>query len=339
MTEKKVQTVIEALRIKSIELRKKLQDTGEFDPMQHPDEPVLFTGSVPSPVLAIARDLGKNEVLEKEILVGTSGQIFRQTMSSVGYEIDNGDYCMINLVPYKPVKNKPFSIKIQKAFFPIVQYLIKIINPDKIICMGYQSNSAIQGFTKITSILNFSKKCYGGVDMQFARGKGLTPKTIRIIPTAHPSFFQRNGGLKGSICREKFVKLIKAGLEGIEEQEPTIKQIVSGKPKKKSSSKKGKSSVQKDPIFRNTGKDKKVPQELVDEFVEDIKQLKDRGVQEYTLYTKWEEIQNLKIAKARVKEVLEIKNNLWTPKSPEDYLDLEPELIFCHGDMLSLIHI
>ena len=84
--------------------------------------------------------------------------------------------------------------------------------------------------------------------------------------------------------------------------------------------------------------------ELKENIVKDLSYVSQMDVREYTLYQKycevkqryptitvndlWEgERQVLKEEKQR-KALAEVKNNIWQPKTNEDYLELEPELIY-----------
>lgn len=333
MEDEKRRKYIEAIKKKSIELRKGFQGTKEFDPIQDPENPIIYTGNLDSKILILARDLGKTEVEKEEILIGRSGQIVRTVMSDLGYNLPN-DYVMMNIVPYKPYKNKVFSLDIRLPFFELMKYLIKLINPDTIISMGFEANEAIMGFETIPPILSYSRSNTGGF---LHKALNKSEKEFKIIPTPHPSYFLHNGGINGSICRNLFINLIKYGLNGIPEDDLGPIRVGRKKYKKKRDKNKEKDTKKiakkKDKIFKNkTNRSDKMPQEYIDLLVNDIKQLKEKGVKEYTLYQKWEEIQKLNLKKRDVKDVLEVKEKIYKSDNPECHLEIEPELIYCHGD-------
>jgi hypothetical protein len=77
--------------------------------------------------------------------------------------------------------------------------------------------------------------------------------------------------------------------------------------------------------------------------IEDLTYVSKMDVKEYTLYQKWCEVQdrypsevyNTLFGEERMlvdttqKELIDkVKNNIWIPESPDDYLDLQPELIY-----------
>lgn len=82
--------------------------------------------------------------------------------------------------------------------------------------------------------------------------------------------------------------------------------------------------------------------------IEELTYVSQMDVKEYTLYQKWCEVQDkypsvvvrdLWEGEKRVlqddeqrKLITQIKNNIWIPKTPEDYLELQPELIYCNKE-------
>jgi len=86
--------------------------------------------------------------------------------------------------------------------------------------------------------------------------------------------------------------------------------------------------------------------ELREKTIEELKYVSQMDVREYTLFQKWCEIQNkypsvvvndLWEGERRVlsdegqrRAIEEIKTNIWKPKDPEEYLALEPEMIYAN---------
>jgi len=60
---------------------------------------------------------------------------------------------------------------------------------------------------------------------------------------------------------------------------------------------------------------------------ENIKKVKQMSVEEYTLYRKWLEINETKWSQKELARIWEIKNTIWVPDDPMDYLKLEPIVI------------
>jgi len=70
--------------------------------------------------------------------------------------------------------------------------------------------------------------------------------------------------------------------------------------------------------------DKKTLKKL---FQDNIKFVSSMGVQTYTLYRKWQELNGIEWSISDKQKILDIKNNIWIPKKPNDYIDLEPEVL------------
>ena len=84
--------------------------------------------------------------------------------------------------------------------------------------------------------------------------------------------------------------------------------------------------------------------ELRQKTIEELSYVSQMDVKEYTLFQKWCEIQekypsvvvnDLWEGENRVlqdedqrRAIQEIKNNIWMPESPDEYLSLEPEMIY-----------
>ena len=86
---------------------------------------------------------------------------------------------------------------------------------------------------------------------------------------------------------------------------------------------------------------------LKDALIKDLSFVSAMDVKEYTLYQKWCEVHDKypteetssffidrPVLKDATQEILltEIKNNFWLPEDPEEYLYLEPELVYTGGD-------
>jgi len=87
--------------------------------------------------------------------------------------------------------------------------------------------------------------------------------------------------------------------------------------------------------------------DLKEALIKDLSFVSSMDVKEYTLYQKWCEVHDKfptvetnsffddKPALANPEQgalLQEIKNNFWLPEDPEEYIDLEPELIYTGGD-------
>jgi len=87
---------------------------------------------------------------------------------------------------------------------------------------------------------------------------------------------------------------------------------------------------------------------LREQIINDLKYVSQMDVKEYTLYQKWCEVQekyptvtvnDLWEGEKRVladegqrRAIEEIKSNFWVPKTPEDYLALQPEMLYTNKE-------
>lgn len=100
-----------------------------------PHVPILFAGSLDSTLAFFARDLGWNEVVQGEPLIGDAGQRVRKALYRRIFQKDPpaGDFhlsaainhiLLTNTVPYKPVGNKAYSTGVKERFRPFIAELL-----------------------------------------------------------------------------------------------------------------------------------------------------------------------------------------------------------------------
>jgi uracil-DNA glycosylase len=99
-----------------------------------PREPILVAGDLGAPVCVVGRDLGRDEVLHAQPLVGRSGRAVRTAVLEAAGETPSEDdplleralrhVLLTNLVPYKPPGNRAFPKRVREAFRPVVERLL-----------------------------------------------------------------------------------------------------------------------------------------------------------------------------------------------------------------------
>jgi uracil-DNA glycosylase len=104
-----------------------------------PKDPILFAGSLDSPVCFVGRDLGKDEVAAGQPLIGAAGRLVRLgVLDAWGDRADpepqprSGpplqearEYAVrTNTVPYKPPGNKAYPESVRRRFRPFVERLL-----------------------------------------------------------------------------------------------------------------------------------------------------------------------------------------------------------------------
>ncbi len=99
-----------------------------------PHEPILCAGNLDAPYCAVARELGKDEVLLGEPLIGMSGRRFRRAVhearigaapkSERRFEAVLEHVLITNTVPYRPVGNRAYGRATKERFRPFVERLL-----------------------------------------------------------------------------------------------------------------------------------------------------------------------------------------------------------------------
>jgi hypothetical protein len=74
-------------------------------------------------------------------------------------------------------------------------------------------------------------------------------------------------------------------------------------------------------------------------FQDNIKFVSSMGVQTYTLYRKWHELNEIEWSEKDKQRMIEIKNNIWIPEQPNDFEKLEPEVIIADASNKEISYI
>jgi uracil-DNA glycosylase len=118
-----------------------------------PFQPILYAGSLDSPVCIFGRDLGKDEVKLGQPLIGAGGKLVRQGLlrawptQGTDEAVSPGELqkeprhaLLTNTVPYKPPGNKAYSDPVKQRFRPfILQLLTRFWSGRHIISLGTES--------------------------------------------------------------------------------------------------------------------------------------------------------------------------------------------------------
>jgi uracil-DNA glycosylase len=169
-----------------------------------PHAPILFAGSLDAELAFFARDLGWNEVIQGEPLIGDAGQRVRQALyRHLFYKDPPADdvhladavthVLLTNTVPYKPVGNKAYSSGVKERFRPFISELLTCHwSGDTIITMGteafqwfkpYADKGALDAFWKrpdrfeSTIAVELTSNCDGAP----------VKRRVTLAPLPHPS--------------------------------------------------------------------------------------------------------------------------------------------------------
>ena len=115
-----------------------------------PLEPIIGLGNPQVPVAFFGRDPGREEVRHGEPFIGSGGQIVRKVIYQHLHGVPMPDFqasrelgerfFWINTVPYKPVGNKAWSMKVKRRFHPLMrELLVEDWHGESVITLGREA--------------------------------------------------------------------------------------------------------------------------------------------------------------------------------------------------------
>lgn len=171
-----------------------------------PTKPILYAGNLQSPLCFFGRDLGKDEVIARQPLIGASGTMVRkgfyysiyQQKAPSRKDLDDTTIervLLSNTVPYKPPGNKAYLMKVKKRFRPFIERLFVFHwQGDQIITLGteafkwfapYGGKGEINDFFSQEST-RYEQKIT--VNLTATDESGISQsKAIDLLPLPHPS--------------------------------------------------------------------------------------------------------------------------------------------------------
>lgn len=173
-----------------------------------PKAPILFAGALGAPVCVFGRDLGRDEVLEGQPLVGAAGRLVRLGLIRAfeGGGLGPGDpkleaalrhALLANTVPYKPPGNKAYAESVKARFRPFVAELLAAHWTGRtIIPLGsealawfspYAPAGAVEAFARREDRFEGALEC---VLTATVEGRSVS-KPVTILPLPHPSPLNR----------------------------------------------------------------------------------------------------------------------------------------------------
>ena len=167
-----------------------------------PLTPVLLGGgSLTAPIGVFGRDPGRFEVVHDEPFIGAGGRLIRAALHRAlhGSELPAGPEGFdaaravgahafwANTVPYKPVGNKPWPVKVQRRFVPMIRELLveHWTGHDLLIC----GTRPFQWFRLADPTLKPALDTFWARDDRYTASLEITlaGKPLRLHPLPHPS--------------------------------------------------------------------------------------------------------------------------------------------------------
>ena len=194
----------------------------------NPYQPILYFGNLQSNICFFGRDLGRDEVIAGQPLIGAAGKLVRQGFYRAIYREETEDQnklesikerlILTNTVPYKPPGNKAYTQKVKQRFRPFIeQLLVNHWQGTQIITLGTE---AFKWFTEYSSKEEFNNFWSQG-DARYERSLNVKlttnhkygnkgEKQVTLYPLPHPSplnqryYYKFPGMLQSTISRLAF---------------------------------------------------------------------------------------------------------------------------------------
>ena len=181
-------------------------DTPVYESAQkNPLAPILYFGNLNSGICFFGRDLGKDEVIAGQPLIGAAGSLVRKGFYKAVYREDTNDakklasigdrLILTNTVPYKPPGNKAYTQKVKKRFRPYVAQLLAYHwQGTEIITLGTEAFKWFQAYSTKEEFDNFWKQGDRRYESSLSvkitcnnpQGEAIA-KQVNIYPLPHPS--------------------------------------------------------------------------------------------------------------------------------------------------------
>ena len=171
---------------------------------KEPTKPILYFGNLKSNICFFGRDLGRDEVMAGQPLIGAAGTLVRQGFYQAIHhqeakgkqELESiGDRLILtNTVPYKPPGNKAYSMQVKNRFRPFIEQLLVIYwQGNQIITLGTEAFKWFTPYGKRGEVNQFwttgdRYQTQLVVNLTAADERGSQyQKEVSLYPLPHPS--------------------------------------------------------------------------------------------------------------------------------------------------------
>ncbi|WP_423822965.1 uracil-DNA glycosylase family protein [Salinisphaera sp. SPP-AMP-43] len=168
-----------------------------------PLEPIIGLGKPQARIGFFGRDPGRDEVKHGEPFIGAGGQLVRKTVYRhlYGQEMPDFDaslelgqsFFWVNTVPYKPVGNKAWSMKVKRRFHPLMNsLLIEQWQGRSLITLGREAflwfgiNQSKQERQRIEDFWRREDRFESSIEVSLSAPDG-AQRRFTLYPLPHPS--------------------------------------------------------------------------------------------------------------------------------------------------------
>ncbi len=161
--------------------------------------PILCAGNPRAQICIVGRDLGRDEVLQGQPLVGASGRAVRQgILSALGRTAAPEDrlleaalphVLLCNLVPYKPLGNRAFSASVRETFRPFLErVLVRHWRGNAVLTLGNEAYAwferySVQPWQDLPARARYA--CEVACEIRIDAGR--EHRRLTVCPLPHPS--------------------------------------------------------------------------------------------------------------------------------------------------------
>jgi uracil-DNA glycosylase len=203
-----IETLIEAVADEARRAAFPVDTPAYHKASKDPLSPILFAGELDAPACILGRDLGKDEVMVGQPLVGAAGRLVRagvytachgtpppppdRTLQSV-----LGHVLLTNTVPYKPPGNKAYAAAVKERFRPyLAELLAAHWRGDHVITLGteafqwftpYVDPATIAAFWSRADRYEATLRCVVTATLSVPGARSTLHKSLSIMPLPHPS--------------------------------------------------------------------------------------------------------------------------------------------------------
>ncbi len=191
-----------------------------------PLEPIIGLGDADAPIAFFGRDPGREEVRHGEPFIGSGGQIVRKVlyrhlhgepMPDFEAERELGKrFFWINTVPYKPIGNKAWSMKIKRRFHPLMrQLLVESWHGEAIVTLGREAflwfgidqPAAVR--QRLEQFWQREDRFSASIEVELQAEDGAA-RSFRLYPLPHPSPLNQTWFKRFPALLEERLKLLGA---------------------------------------------------------------------------------------------------------------------------------
>lgn len=169
-----------------------------------PLEPILGEGDLDLPIAIFGRDPGRDEVQHQLPFIGAGGQLVRSQLYRHFYRMEMPDFAAsidvgrhffwANTVPYKPIGNKAWSMKVKRQFRPLVaDLLINGWNGEEVITLGREAffwfgiDTPREHRLEMEAFWREEDRFTTVFEMELQSSDGKSSRILRLHPLPHPS--------------------------------------------------------------------------------------------------------------------------------------------------------